>query len=199
VLDPAAALFVREGYLRTAMKAIAAEVGTSVKTVYAQGSKSTLLLACVDRALGGDDEDAPLTERAAFHRRARASRGRRRHRGLRPRDDRCRGPGRQAARPLRGRRPRDRRTVGGRAGPEEGPRPPGPGLSRRDSTTWRYDLEPIDGGTPVTHSYEITELPVRPIRPVYGVLMPHHRDMRPHIRADLEALHAGFTGGTPPR
>jgi AcrR family transcriptional regulator len=66
VLDAAAALFVREGYLRTTMKAIAAEAGTSVETVYAQGGKAALLLACVDRALGGDDEDVPLTDRAEF-------------------------------------------------------------------------------------------------------------------------------------
>ena len=66
VLDAAAALFVREGYLRTTMKAIAAEAGTSVETVYAQGSKSALLLTCVDRALGGDDDDVPLTDRTAF-------------------------------------------------------------------------------------------------------------------------------------
>ena len=66
VLDAAAALFVREGYLRTTMKAIAAEAGTSVETVYAQGSKAALLLACVDRALAGDDDDVPLTDRAEF-------------------------------------------------------------------------------------------------------------------------------------
>ena len=66
VLDAAAALFVREGYLRTTMKAIAGEAGTSVETVYAQGSKSALLLACVDRALGGDDDDVPLTDRGEF-------------------------------------------------------------------------------------------------------------------------------------
>ena len=62
----AAALFAREGYLRTTMKAIAAEAGTSVETVYAQGSKPALLLACVDRELGGDDDDVPLTDRAEF-------------------------------------------------------------------------------------------------------------------------------------
>jgi AcrR family transcriptional regulator len=66
VLDAAAALFVREGYLRTTMKAIAAEAGTSVETVYAQGGKSALLLACVDRALGGDDDAVPLTDRTEF-------------------------------------------------------------------------------------------------------------------------------------
>jgi hypothetical protein len=67
-------------------------------------------------------------------------------------------------------------------------------VSRRDSTTWRYDLEPVDGGTRVRHSYEITSLPLRPIRAVYGVLMPHHRDMRPHMRVNLEALRDLFTG-----
>jgi len=66
VLDAAAALFVREGYLRTTMKAIAGEAGTSVETVYAQGSKAALLLACVDRALAGDDDDVPMTDRAEF-------------------------------------------------------------------------------------------------------------------------------------
>ena len=66
VLDAAAELFVREGYLRTTMKGIAAEAGTSVETVYAQGSKAALLLACVDRALGGDDDDVPLTDRTEF-------------------------------------------------------------------------------------------------------------------------------------
>jgi AcrR family transcriptional regulator len=66
VLDAAVTLFVREGYLRTTMKAIAGEAGTSVETVYAQGSKAALLLACVDRALAGDDDDVPLTDRAEF-------------------------------------------------------------------------------------------------------------------------------------
>jgi hypothetical protein len=67
-------------------------------------------------------------------------------------------------------------------------------VSRRDSTTWRYDLEPVDGGTRVRHSYEITSLPVQPIRAFYGLLMPHHRDMRPHMRANLEALREMFAG-----
>jgi AcrR family transcriptional regulator len=66
VLDAAAVLFVRDGYLRTTMKAIAAEAGTSVETVYAQGSKAALLLAGVDRALAGDDDDLPMTDCAEF-------------------------------------------------------------------------------------------------------------------------------------
>jgi hypothetical protein len=67
-------------------------------------------------------------------------------------------------------------------------------VSRRGSTTWRYDLEPVDGGTLVRHSYEITVLPLPPMRALYGVLMPHHRDMRPQMQANLEALRAMFTG-----
>ena len=65
-------------------------------------------------------------------------------------------------------------------------------VSRRDSTTWGYDLEPVDGGTLVTHSYEITVLPLRPFRAVFGALLPDHRDMRPQMRANLEALHDMF-------
>jgi hypothetical protein len=61
--------------------------------------------------------------------------------------------------------------------------------SRRDSTTWRYEFEPADGGTRVTHSYEITRLPLRPVRALFGILLPQHRDMRPQMRANLEALH----------
>jgi AcrR family transcriptional regulator len=63
VLEAAAELFVREGYLRTTMRQVAAASGVSVETVYAQGSKQAILLACVDRALAGDDDDRPLAER----------------------------------------------------------------------------------------------------------------------------------------
>jgi hypothetical protein len=62
-------------------------------------------------------------------------------------------------------------------------------VTRRDSTTWRYDLEGVDGGTRVTHAYEITQLPLRPMRALYGRLIPQHRDMRPQMQANLEALH----------
>lgn len=63
VLEAAAELFVREGYLRTTMRQVATAAGVSVETVYAQGSKQAILLACVDRALAGDDDDLPLAER----------------------------------------------------------------------------------------------------------------------------------------
>ncbi|MGY1741972.1 MULTISPECIES: SRPBCC family protein [unclassified Blastococcus] len=61
-----------------------------------------------------------------------------------------------------------------------------------DSTTWRYDLEPADGGTRVTHSYAITRPLPRPLRALAGALLPQHRDMRPQMRANLEALRAQF-------
>jgi hypothetical protein len=67
-------------------------------------------------------------------------------------------------------------------------------VTRRDSSTWRYELEPVHGGTRVRHSYEITLLPLRPLRTLYGVLMPHHRDMRPQMRANLDALRDMFPG-----
>ena len=37
-----------------------------VQTVFGQGSKAALLLACVDRALVGDDEAVPLAQREPF-------------------------------------------------------------------------------------------------------------------------------------
>ena len=63
VLDAAGRLFVAKGFGVTTMKDIAAEAGVSVESVYAQGSKSSLLLACVDRAIVGDDAPVPLLER----------------------------------------------------------------------------------------------------------------------------------------
>lgn len=60
--------------------------------------------------------------------------------------------------------------------------------TRRDSTTWTYRIEPVEGGTRVEHSYEITLLPLRPLRAVYGIAIPAHRDMRPQMRQNLAAL-----------
>lgn len=66
--------------------------------------------------------------------------------------------------------------------------------TRRDSTTWRYDIEPTDGGVRVRHSYEIHQLPLGPMRAVYGVLLPQHRDMRPQMQQNLLALSATLRG-----
>jgi uncharacterized protein YndB with AHSA1/START domain len=60
--------------------------------------------------------------------------------------------------------------------------------SRRDSTTWRYTFEPDGDGTRVTHSYEITQLPLRLFQALYGRILPHHRDMRPQMAGTLAAL-----------
>ena len=61
-------------------------------------------------------------------------------------------------------------------------------LSRRDSTTWSYTFVSEGDGTRVSHSYEITMLPLRPFWVLYGRIFPHHRDMRPQMSETLEAL-----------
>ncbi|MGY1600771.1 TetR/AcrR family transcriptional regulator [Geodermatophilus sp. SYSU D00815] len=66
VLDAAGRCFLEKGYAATTMKDVAAEAGVSVQTVFGQGSKASLLLACVDRAVVGDDEEVPLAQRDLF-------------------------------------------------------------------------------------------------------------------------------------
>jgi hypothetical protein len=61
-------------------------------------------------------------------------------------------------------------------------------VSRRDSTTWRYDLTPVGHQTLVRHSYEITKFPVGPFKAIYGMALPQHRDMRPAMGYTLDAL-----------
>src|SRR5215207_5962497 len=63
VLDAAGRCFLDRGYAATTMRDIAEAAGVSVQTVFGQGSKAALLLACVDRAVVGDDESAPLIQR----------------------------------------------------------------------------------------------------------------------------------------
>jgi hypothetical protein len=60
--------------------------------------------------------------------------------------------------------------------------------SRRDSTLWSYRLEPRVGGTRVVHSYQIVRMPLLPFRAVFGLALPHHRDMRPQMRHNLRVL-----------
>src|SRR3954447_24761248 len=66
VLVAAARCFLDNGYAATTMKDVAAAAGVSVQTVFGQGSKAALLLGCVDRAVVGDDEEAPLAQRELF-------------------------------------------------------------------------------------------------------------------------------------
>lgn len=61
-------------------------------------------------------------------------------------------------------------------------------VTRQDSTTWSYHLEPAGKGTRVTHSYEITRLPHRPLQWLFGRLLPDHRDMRPQMAHNLVVL-----------
>lgn len=68
VLDAATRCFVGRGYARTTMRDIAMAADVAVQTVFAQGSKASLLLAAVDRALVGDDDVAPLLQRELFQR-----------------------------------------------------------------------------------------------------------------------------------
>lgn len=71
-------------------------------------------------------------------------------------------------------------------------------IRRADSTTWRYDMRPSGTGTTVTHSYEITKLPLKPFMWLYGRILSHHRDMRPAMRVTLERLRAELeSAGTP--
>ncbi len=66
VLEAATRCFVEQGYAATTMRDVAAAAGVSVPTVFAQGGKAALLLACVDRALVGTDEDRPVRELGPF-------------------------------------------------------------------------------------------------------------------------------------
>src|SRR5690349_25138990 len=66
LLDAAGRCCLDKGYAATTMKDVAAEAGVSVQTVFGQGSKASLLLGCVDRALVGDYEAVPLAQREVF-------------------------------------------------------------------------------------------------------------------------------------
>jgi AcrR family transcriptional regulator len=67
VLTAATRLFTERGWAGTTLAAVAAEAVTAVETVYsAFGSKSGLLLAAIDVAIVGDDDQVPLVERPAF-------------------------------------------------------------------------------------------------------------------------------------
>jgi TetR/AcrR family transcriptional regulator of autoinduction and epiphytic fitness len=67
IVEAAAALFVRDGYSATSIRAIAEQAGVAVPTVYASlRSKANILRAVVDLSVRGDDEAAPLAARAGW-------------------------------------------------------------------------------------------------------------------------------------
>lgn len=63
IIDAAAELFAGRGYGATTMAAIAAQARVSAKSVYALGDKAQLLTLALDRAIAGDDDEAPLIDR----------------------------------------------------------------------------------------------------------------------------------------
>lgn len=65
IRDAAEALFLRDGYARTTMKAIAAQAGVSEKTMYlTYASKAKLLRHVIEVAVRGDEAPATLAERS---------------------------------------------------------------------------------------------------------------------------------------
>ena len=60
----------------------------------------------------------------------------------------------------------------------------------KDSTTWRYTLEPKDGGTMVTESYEVHDTPTVFIRIVSGLFGDRPDDMTPHMQTSLDRIKA---------
>jgi len=67
VLNAATKLFAERGWAGTTLSAVAAEAGTAIETVYsAFRSKSGLLIAAIDAAIVGDDDETPLVDRPEF-------------------------------------------------------------------------------------------------------------------------------------
>jgi len=66
VLEAARRLFLERGYIATTISAIAQEAGVATQTVYVVfGNKRAILVALMDRAIGGDDEPVGVLERRA--------------------------------------------------------------------------------------------------------------------------------------
>jgi AcrR family transcriptional regulator len=75
IIAAAITLFRDRGWAATTLPMIASEAGTAVDTIYATfGSKSSLLIAAVDVAIVGDDEEAAMIDRPDF---AQLGKGRR--------------------------------------------------------------------------------------------------------------------------
>lgn len=67
ILEAAARLFLRDGYVATTMGAIAAEAGVALKTAYLPfGTKSSLLRGLWDLRLKGDQGDEPVVQHEWF-------------------------------------------------------------------------------------------------------------------------------------
>jgi AcrR family transcriptional regulator len=64
VIAAATRLFSERGWASTTLAAIAAEAGTAIETIYSGfASKMGLLLAAIDVAIAGDDDNRPVEAR----------------------------------------------------------------------------------------------------------------------------------------
>ena len=63
ILEAARALFLEQGYPVTTMEQIAVRAGVSRPTVYTVGQKAQLFMLVRDRAIAGDYEPTPMSER----------------------------------------------------------------------------------------------------------------------------------------
>jgi AcrR family transcriptional regulator len=67
IIDAAITLFGDRGWAATTMPMIASTAGTAVDTIYSTfGSKSALMMAAIEVAIVGDDEEAAMIDRADF-------------------------------------------------------------------------------------------------------------------------------------
>jgi AcrR family transcriptional regulator len=67
VIAAATRLFSERGWASTTLAAIAAEAGTAIETIYSGfASKMGLLLAAIDVAIVGDDDNTPVEARPEF-------------------------------------------------------------------------------------------------------------------------------------
>jgi hypothetical protein len=63
-----------------------------------------------------------------------------------------------------------------------------PSGERGDSTRWTFRFEPAEGGTRVTHAYEIVRRLPPATERLAAVLLRHHRDRRPDMARSLERI-----------
>ena len=67
IISAATKLFRERGWTATTLPMIAAEAGTAVDTIYSTfGTKSALMMAVIDVAIVGDDEEAAMVDRPDF-------------------------------------------------------------------------------------------------------------------------------------
>jgi AcrR family transcriptional regulator len=67
IIGAATTLFRDRGWTATTLPMIAAEAGTAVDTIYSTfGTKSALMMAVIDVAIVGDDEEAAMVDRPDF-------------------------------------------------------------------------------------------------------------------------------------